>query len=189
MAQGFESGISLKGDCDITGKYIAKLGASTAKVRARGLAWVNTTPAANYSTFGTDLHTYTLPLNGMPDDGDTLWYEASGTYASNNHTKALLLAFGNEIVHVYNGVPVGTHWCLRARITRTGSSSQVWEVEYLNDGGASLGGMAMVENHLTGRVTSAVSFGSALDLIVNGEGEATNDIIQTESYVVIGGVP
>lgn len=138
---------------------------------------VVTTQTPNSGSSETDLATCTVPANTLARDGDSLWFEASGTFAANGNTKTIRVRFGsgsNTQVFSVGAAASGAQWSLRGRIIRTGAATQK--------------GTAMIAySTLAASANTVTNLNHTLSnsavIKVTGQGTSTNDIV-LESFIV-----
>jgi hypothetical protein len=120
-----------------------------------------------------DLIAYTLPKNTFHNDGDILEITAYGITAANGNNKTIKLILGSTTLFSTGAVAFNNKsWCLRAEITRTGSTAQQIITTFQGD-------FALLTNTAT-FVAGAEDFTTALTIKCTGTSgsSATDDIIQ-----------
>ena len=130
----------------------------------------NIVSATNSGAAPTDLMSYTLGGGALTTTNDYVEVEAFGIFAANANNKSISLVFGGTTIYTISPTAInGGSWSLRARIIRTGPTTQ--EI--------------IVEGNGTNSVLIKTSYTAgtkilANDLIikVSATGVATNDITQ-----------
>lgn len=170
-------------DSNVTTAKIADSNVTTAKVADAAITKAKIAKPqrlySKYSDTGTSastseetLATYTVTAGYVANDGEAIRITASGTFASNVHTKTLKVKFGSN-TYVTNAVttaPNGLSWSAVVTIFRSGSTSAIGSGYILVDGEP-----AENVNIQKGGITWA----NANDVLVTGQnGTATaNDIV------------
>ena len=98
------------------------------------LLYVSTTTTGTpASTDETTLASYTLPANTLSVDGDYIEVTASGSFAANGNNKTVRLYFGAEIFDTDPQPENNKQWELKARIFRTGATSQKYKIRMVSE--------------------------------------------------------
>lgn len=141
-----------------------------------------TTQGANSGTGETDLATYSVAGGKLAATGDSVWFEASGTFAANANNKTVRVRFGSGATTQVFSTGISTannlQWTIRGRIIRTGAATQKGYAQFINSGGGASGSL--------GQSTTALNhtLSGAADLRVTGQsGTGSNDIL-LETFVV-----
>lgn len=153
-------------------------GTSTNDAAVGGALYVSTAQVGNVGTGEDVLASYSVPANTLAVNGQSLWFEATGTFASTAATKKLVVRFGTagttlilDTVAGFGGT--AEVWRIRGRIIRTGAATQKADAQ------------ATITNALrTGVVTNLnQTLSGAVDLRILGEATNNNDIL-IETLVV-----
>lgn len=147
------------------------IGDSSAAYRFGGIVKINVTSVGNVGTGEDDLITYALPASYLGGNNQSLIVEAWGTFASNPNAKRVRLYFGATAVFDTTAQNfTGGSWSIRARIVRTGSTTQISAAWF--DGDTSL--------VVTTAQTAAPAETLTNSVTIKGTGEATStdDIVQ-----------
>lgn len=154
-----------------------KAGTSTDHANVGGTLYVTTTQTGNIGTGEDDVASFSVPANTLATDGDSLWFEASGTATNNANAKTLRVRFGTsgttQVFSQAYTINVGGQWTLAGRVIRTGAATQK-------------GYCAMEGNQV--RTANAVTnlnqtLSGAVTLRVTVEAVSNNDLI-LETFVV-----
>ena len=94
----------------------------------------NTTAVGNVGVGEDDLITYSVPGNVLLADGDSITFEASGTFAANANNKRLKVKFGTDALFDTTSIAInGADWTVHGRIIRTGAATQRAYVTFASD--------------------------------------------------------
>lgn len=133
--------------------------------------------AANTAGGGdTTLDSYTVPAGKLAAAGDTLWFEAFGTFAANANSKTLKVHFGSSGVKEILNQPStqsGVDWEIKGRVMRISSSAQKASVSLVIN-------TTVIQTYTSGLnqdLTSTVTFS------VIGASSGSGDII-LEGFIV-----
>ncbi len=155
------------------GKLGVQAGTSSNDAAVGGVLYVATTQVGNTTTGITVLHSYTVPANTLAVNGQSLWFEAWGTFAANANNKNIFVYLnGVAIFNAGNIASNNVAWHIRGRIVRTGAATQkgfVTIIRGVNPGSSSFAPTATLSN------------ANALD--IRGQATATNDIL-IQSFIV-----
>lgn len=145
-----------------------------------GALFVSTSVVGNVGAGEDNLITFSVPANTLANNGESIWFEASGKTANNGNAKTLRVRFGTSGTSLILSSSLATstahRWILRGRIIRTGAATQVGYAELNSSGGGSLTS-ASVETGLDQTLSNAIS------LRITGEATNNNDIT-CESLIV-----
>lgn len=155
-----------------------KAGTSSNDAAVGGVLTVITTQTGNTLTGEDDLASYSVPANTLAVNGQSLWFEAWGTFAANSNSKTVRVRFGTtgtNLISTLTGVLNGGGWSVRGRIIRTGAATQKANGTAIASasGTADSDTVTGLDQTLSGAVT----------LKVTGEATATNDVV-LESFIV-----
>lgn len=162
-----------------------KAGASSNDAAVGGVLYETTTQGFNTLTGEDDLASYLVPADTLHVNGQSLWFEAFGTFANNGNNKRIRVQFtaGSGTTLVFDlgssGSFTGQSWYLRGRIIRTGAATQKAAAGMTT--GPSGGGTGNAANFVTTALNQTLS--GAITLKVTGEATATSDIL-LESFIV-----
>lgn len=158
-----------------------KAGNSSNDAAVGGMLFVSTTQVGNVGTGEDDLASYSVPANTLAANGQSLWFEASGSYAANTNNKTIRVRFGTAGTNLMFTAPVvavgaGGSWVIRGRILRTGAATQKALATFMTS--------ALTVEDTTG-LTSALdqTLSGAVTFKVTGEAVSNNDIL-LETLVV-----
>lgn len=154
-----------------------RAGTSTDFAAVGGTLYFTTAQTGNVGTGEDDLASFTVPANTLAVNGDSIWFEASGTAANNANAKTLRARFGSsgtsQIFSQALTVNQAGQWVLRGRVIRTGSATQ--------KGYAGLSGN---QNNTANVVTNLnQTLSNAIAIRITGEATSNNDIV-LETFVV-----
>jgi hypothetical protein len=143
--------------------------------------------AGNVGTGEDNIASYIIPANTLATNGDSIWFEASGTYANNANSKILRVHFGasgtSEIMEVDFGTSKTGNWVVKGRIIRVTSATQrgycVSHVSNTLTSDASSPSVVL-NTSLNQDLTAAVT------LRVTGTATSNNDIVCTTFTVGFG---
>jgi hypothetical protein len=125
---------------------------------------------------GTDtLHSFQVPSNTLSIDGQSLWFDISGSFANNANVRTLSMGFGADVIDIVGGFSASANyvWQIVGRIIRTGAATQrAHAICYTTFGTFQSGALAL---------TRALS--TPNNLTVRGLGVANNDIV-CDSFIV-----
>lgn len=124
----------------------------------------------------TTLDSYTVPAGQLAADGDTIWFEAFGTFANNGNTKTLEVHFGSSgVTQVFAQSSVFTNidWSIKGRVMRTSGTSQKASVVFV-------AGSTFTTDYTSG-LNQTLS--GTVDLAVVGASSGSGDII-LEGFIV-----
>jgi parallel beta-helix repeat protein len=122
----------------------------------------------------TTLDSYTVPAGKLAADGDSIWFEAWGTFASNGNSKTLKVHFGSSGVFVIwsqSSTLSGVDWEIKGRIMRISATSQMATVSIIAGTSASANYTSGLDQTLSGTVGFSIigaSSGSG-DIILQGD--------------------
>jgi hypothetical protein len=172
----------------LTGDVTASAGSGTTVLTARlrnaivPLA-VITTQVGNVTTGEDDLASYTVPGGTLSVNGDSLWFEASGSYAANTNNKSVRVRFGTSGTTLlgleFSATVTGGEWVIRGRIIRTGAATQKGYFAGLH----THPGLTNPEPRVDSQSSLDQTLSGDVVLKVTGEATATNDIL-LETFVV-----
>jgi len=133
---------------------------------------VNTTTTGNVGTGEDTLASYTVTANQLSANGDSLWFEAFGSMASNANSKTVRARFGSSgtnLMYAQTSTSWGTHWSLRGRIYRTGAATQKSSVNLISDN----------DDNVTTQTTTTLDqdLTATVALSVTAEAVADNDVV------------
>jgi hypothetical protein len=157
--------------------FIRAGASSDVEAKVGGILFASTTAVGNVGSGEDNLITYTVPANTLATNGDSLWFEASGTVAANVNVKTLRVRFGTSGTSlildgdISHGAVAGS-WNLSGRIIRTGAATQMGygSINSFNDFDDTVTGL---DQTLSGTVSLRIT------------GEATsNDDIVCQSLVI-----
>lgn len=159
-----------------------KAGSSTNDAAVGGVLYVTTAQAGNVGTGEDDLASYSVPASTLSANGQSLWFEAWGTFANNTNSKTLRVRFGSSgttLVFEGNAITTaagGFSWHIRGRIVRTGAATQ-------KGMGLVIYGTTLVAPH-SGQTTALnQTLSGALTLKVTAEAVSNNDVL-IEGFIV-----
>lgn len=121
----------------------------------------------------TTLNSYTVPAGKLAANGDTIWFEAYGTFAANGNSKTLKVHFGSAGVFVIfsqASTLSGVDWELKGRVMRIGATAQKASVGHIAGTTALTDYTSGLDQTLSGTVGFSVvgaSSGSG-DIILQG---------------------
>lgn len=151
-------------------------GTSSNDAKVGGVLYVTTTQTGNVGTGEDTLASYSVPANTLAVNGQSLWFEAWGSFAANGNNKTVKARFGSSGTNLMfdtGAVAVnGQDWFLRGRIIRTGAATQKSGVQFTR-AVVNVDSVTALDQTLSGAVTLAIS----------GEATSNNDIV-IESFVV-----
>lgn len=152
--------------------------ASGTLVATAGTLKTITTQVGNTSTGETDLASYTIAAGKLANDGDSVWFEASGTLAANVNTKTIKVKFGsgsNLTVFTHAVTQNNVQWTLRGRVIRTGAATQKGYASSI------IGGSGLLSNVVT-NLNHTLS-GTSIIKVTGQSSSLTNDVV-LETFVV-----
>lgn len=166
---------------DSDARLSLKAGNAADTIRVGGIMLVNTTSAANVGAGEDDLITYNVPAATLNTNGDSIWFEACGTFAATANNKRVRVRFGtggtNLILDTGALVTaVATDWLVRGRVVRTGAATQKGYAEF-QSGGTVLAAFADIETGLDQTLSGSVV------IKLTGEATSDNDIVQQSMIV------
>lgn len=138
-----------------------------------GLLTSNTTAVGNITSGEDSLITYTLPKNAMHNNGDVLEITAFGITASNSNNKTIKLIIGSTTLFSTGILAFNNKaWCINAKITYTGTATQVSVATFNGD-------LALLTTTAT-YVTGTEDFTTNLTIKCTGTSgsSTTNDVVQ-----------
>jgi hypothetical protein len=144
---------------------------------------VNTTQTGNSGTSETDLASYTVPAGYLATNGDSVWFEAAGTFAATANTKQVRVRFGGgsqTLVFDSSGQAVNNNkWAIRGRIIRTGAATQKGYGQLTTNNSAMLiAGSADIRTNLDATLSGTNA------LRVTGTSSAASNDILIETFIV-----
>lgn len=152
-----------------------KAGTSTNDAAVGGVLYVTTTQTGNVGAGEDDLASYSVPANTLAVNGQSVWFEAWGSFAANSNNKQVRARFGTSGTNlVFDSTSVASNgggWVLRGRIFRTGAATQK------SHGSWSRSSVMVAENGLNQTLSGAVT------LKITGEATSNNDIV-LEGFIV-----
>lgn len=159
-----------------------KAGSSTFQAPIGGVLGFNSSSAGNIGTASTKMHLYTLTANTLSQSGQTIEYQAWGSFANSLGSKQIQIRFANSTVvqTIYDtgtcAITVAQEWRIEGSIMRINSTS------FKSTGSMSTTGAqtCVYEDNFVG---PAPAFGQAFILNFTSTGGASNDIIQEGSKV------
>lgn len=136
----------------------------------------NVTAAGNVGSGEDDLHSLTIAANVLANDGDSLDFISSGTFAANGNNKRVKTYFGGTVVQDTGTVAFNNlSWCLRTTITRlTSTTANVATLFSVTDNAHSWGYSVTV---------TSLDFTNTIILKNTGEATSNNDIVNIASIV------
>jgi hypothetical protein len=139
--------------------------------------YVTTAQAGNASGSGeTTLASFAVPGGTLATNGDSLWYEAFGSFAANGNAKVLRVRFGsgsNTLVCSFTSSGNNVGWYVSGRIVRTAAATQ-------KGLGVNMAGTTAGTNNVT-NLNHTLSGSGTISMI--GASSGTSDIL-IESFVV-----
>lgn len=153
-------------------------GTSSNDWAAGGVLYVTTTQTGNVGIGEDVLASYVVPASTLAVNGQSLWFEASGSFANSANTVTLRVRFGTSgtnLVVSRIDTATGKTWELRGRIFRTGAATQKGHGRITLDG--SVASTANVATGLNQTLSGSVTFE------ITGEGTSNNDLV-LETLVV-----
>ncbi len=151
-----------------------------AAIVGTGALDVDTSATGNVGTGEDTIASYTIPANTLASNGDSIWFEASGTTGDNSNSKQLRVKFGSDEILSATDTAWGREWTMNGRIIRVGSSSQKGYCEFQTNSGigaGSLGGAAGINNACTEDETGTIT------LSITAECVSDNDFV-CETFIV-----
>jgi hypothetical protein len=121
----------------------------------------------------TTLDSYTVPAGKLVADGDTLWFEAFGTFASNGNSKTLKVNFGSSgtyAIFTQSSTLSAVDWEIKGRIMRLSGTSQQASVSLIAGTSVAANYTSGLDQTLSGTVAFSIvgaSSGSG-DIILQG---------------------
>lgn len=91
-----------------------------------GVLFVDSSAANNSGTGETTLSTYTLPLNTLAVNNQSVWFEAWGFVSGTANNKTIKVYFGATSVTHFVSTGANYGWFIRGRIVRTGAATQIY---------------------------------------------------------------
>lgn len=123
---------------------------------------------SNSGSGATDLISYDFPKNTFINNQDLMEIEAWGTYAANANNKTVQLKFGSQTIFTTGAIAANnTSWSFKAKIIRTGNSSQEIITEAIYNGSA-----------LTTRTAGTQDSNEQITIKCVGTGSSNDDITQ-----------
>jgi hypothetical protein len=122
----------------------------------------------------TTLDSYTVPAGKLVANGDTLWFEAFGTFAANGNSKTLEVRFGSSgvyVIFVQSSTLSGVDWEIKGRVMRVGATSQQASVTIIAGTSVAANYTSGLDQTLSGTVAFSIvgaSSGSG-DIILQGD--------------------
>lgn len=159
-----------------------RAGASTVTNDAAvgGVILVNTTQTASDTNVMGILASYTVPANTLAVNGQSIWFEASGTLTNGASLAGFQVRFGSQAFlssETMGGVTTNGFFNIRGRIIRTGAATQKGYVTHtlINTGGAKTDARYKA---------FTLTLSSANDLTIRHETDLTAGDIVLETFVV-----
>lgn len=152
-----------------------KAGTSSNDAAVGGVLYVTTTQTGNVGTGTDDIASYAVPANTLAVNGQSLWFEASGSVANNANSKTLQIVFGGTTLGSWTFTTnQADDWVIRGRVFRTGATTQKNYIS-LNARFAS--------QPLNDVTTAAETLSGSVNLKAQGIGTSNNDIV-CETFIV-----
>lgn len=140
--------------------------------------YYSNTQVANVSTSETDLISKTIHAKTLATNGDAISGYAWGTFAANGNNKTVKLYMaGTAIFTIGPGAYNGGTWWLRFSISRTGSSTQKYGVQWNTDNATA--GQSASSGTLSFTDTSNQTL-----KITGTSGTASNDVLNEEVRIM-----
>jgi hypothetical protein len=147
------------------------------QVAVGGVSHVDTTPVTTTGAAEEDLMTYSLPASTLGTNGDSLDIDAWGTFAATAGAKTIRVYFGATSVSLASGAGSSGTWRVKARIIRTGDTTQIMQADMLGDFGS-------FSNPVTiGSASPAETLSGAVTVKLTGTGGAAADITQ-DAFII-----
>lgn len=106
---------------------------STERANVGGVSYTNTTQTGNTAATETDAFSHTLTANTLGSNGESIEFEAAGTFAATASTdKRVKVVFGSTTLFDSGALATtgGTSWSIRGTIVRTGATTQKANVSF-----------------------------------------------------------
>jgi len=123
----------------------------------------------------TTLDSYTIPAGKLAADGDSIWFEAWGTFAANVNSKTLKVHFGSSGVFVIFSQAFmsvsGADWEIKGRVMRVSGTAQKASVSIIQGSSALADYTSGLDQTLSGTVGFSIigaSSGSG-DIVLQGD--------------------
>lgn len=122
----------------------------------------------------TTLDSYTVPAGKLAADGDSIWFEAFGTFAANGNSKTLKVHFGSTGVFVIfsqASTLSGVDWEIKGRVMRISATAQKASVTIIAGTTVAVDYTSGLDQTLSGTVGFSIigaSSGSG-DIILQGD--------------------
>jgi parallel beta-helix repeat protein len=121
----------------------------------------------------TTLDSYTVPAGKLVADGDTLWFEAFGTFASNGNSKTLKVNFGSSgtyAIFTQSSTLSAVDWEIKGRIMRLSGTSQQASVSLIAGTSVAANYTSGLDQTLSGTVAFSIVGASSGrgDIILQG---------------------
>jgi len=176
----FVNGVNVIGSTSTLNKSKVDLGTlagtSTTYAKVGGIIDVNTTAVGNVLTGEDDLITFSVPANTMSTNGQSIYFEMSGTYAGNVGTKRVRIKYGATTMFDSTALAInGGKWTCWGRIIRTSAATQNFFGEF------STNNALLVSQSFEGAAAETLT--GAVTLKSTGEATLTNDITHTNNIV------
>lgn len=143
------------------------------EVKVGGVLFSGFASVGNVGTGEDTLASYLIPADVLATNGDSLWFEASGTMAANVNSKILRIRFGSgatTLVYQSSSNLDDSDWVIRGGIVRTGAATQRGYATLTWNGSGTIVNVETGLNH---------TLSGAATLSVTGEAVSNNDLICT----------
>lgn len=162
-----------------TGSVVVPAGTSSGTEAAvGGDLFSGFSSTGNVGTGEDNIATYSVPANALATNGDSVWFEASGTYANNANAKTIRARFGTSgttlVISLGTDLSSAGVWVIRGRIIRTGAATQR---AYGTATQGPSGGKGSVYQDVVTNLDQTLS--GAVTLRITGEATSNNDIVCT----------
>ena len=140
-----------------------------------GIMFVSTSATGNVGAGEDNLLTYAVPASTLNTNGDSIWFEASGTFAASINNKELRVRFGTATTNLIFdsgslAITAATDWVISGRIIRTGAATQKAYAN-LSTSSATLSAYADFTSALDQTLSNSIT------LRITGEATDNNDIV------------
>lgn len=141
-----------------------------------GVGGVTGTDTAQYGNVGTgedNLGQIVVGSNSLAEDGDYVEIHYAGTFANNANNKRIKLYFGATAMIDMSDTYQDGSWSIRAKVVRTGASSQKFIAEWQADNGSSNTKITSVNYG-----TASETLGSSVTVKATAEATSDDDVTQ-----------
>ena len=150
-----------------------QVGDSTNRVRSGGALIVDTAQTGNVGAGVDSLQFYNIRSNSLAANGDSLTFEAAGTFAGSVNTKAVTITYGGTTILDTGAIATTASgsWLVTGSIIRTGASAQKCVVHFSMSDTPALTGFPTY-------TATAISTTADADFYIYGEATDNNDVVK-----------